>query len=387
MLNSIEIFSGAGGLALGVSNAGFKHAAVIERDKYACNSLRLNHDRGMYPVVEWPVHQIDVRNFDFSFYADKIDLLAGGPPCQPFSLGGKHKAFDDQRDMFPTTAEILRTVRPKAFILENVKGLLRESFITYFEYILLSLSYSSHRRKKYESWIEHLSRLEQMQTRGTPKDYNILFNLLNAADYGVAQKRERVFMVGFRTDLEVSWSFNKDIAPTHSQDALLWDKWVSQEYWERHEVAKQKRPKLSSELAHKINKLKTSDKPKLKPWLTVRDAISDLPDPEKKPNAAANHIFNPGAKTYPGHTGSNIDESAKTLKAGDHGVPGGENMVAFSNGDVRYFTVRESARLQGFPDEYLFSGTWTESMRQLGNAVPVPLGQAVANSIKKYLTA
>jgi DNA (cytosine-5)-methyltransferase 1 len=80
-----------------------------------------------------------------------------------------------------------------------------------------------------------------------------------------------------------------------------------------------------------------------------------------------------------------LDEPAKTLKAGDHGVPGGENMLAYSNGRVRYFTVRESARLQSFPDDYVFGGSWTESMRQLGNAVPVGLGQAVASDIRALL--
>ena len=80
-----------------------------------------------------------------------------------------------------------------------------------------------------------------------------------------------------------------------------------------------------------------------------------------------------------------MDEPAKTLKAGDHGVPGGENMLAHPDGRVRYFTVRESARLQSFPDEYVFRGSWTESMRQLGNAVPVKLGQAVAANIGRLL--
>jgi DNA (cytosine-5)-methyltransferase 1 len=127
--------------------------------------------------------------------------------------------------------------------------------------------------------------------------------------------------------------------------------------------------------------------PETKPWLTVRDAISDLPDPEKRADVGGfkNHRFQPGAKPYVGHTGSMIDEPAKTLKAGDHGVPGGENMLALPSGDVRYFTVRESARIQTFPDEYEFEGAWSECMRQLGNAVPVTLAHVVAESVKKRL--
>ncbi len=118
----------------------------------------------------------------------------------------------------------------------------------------------------------------------------------------------------------------------------------------------------------------------------MRDAISDLPDPEQfLTNPVPNHRFNPGARSYAGHTGSPFDEPAKTLKAGDHGVPGGENMLARANGTVRYFTVREAARLQTFPDDYIFSGPWTEAMRQLGNAVPVRLAEVVATSVAETL--
>ncbi|MGM0485902.1 MAG: DNA cytosine methyltransferase, partial [Planctomycetota bacterium] len=98
-----------------------------------------------------------------------------------------------------------------------------------------------------------------------------------------------------------------------------------------------------------------------------------------------NHCLNPGARVYKGHTGSALDDPAKVLKAGDHGVPGGENMLAYTNANVRYFTVREAARLQTFPDRYVFQGAWTEAMRQLGNAVPVALAKAVAESIRNHL--
>jgi DNA (cytosine-5)-methyltransferase 1 len=124
-----------------------------------------------------------------------------------------------------------------------------------------------------------------------------------------------------------------------------------------------------------------------KPWRTVRDALVGLPDPcsQKNKVKVLNHTFQSGAKTYPGHTGSPLDLPAKTLKAGAHGVPGGENMMVLPDSSVRYFTVRESARLQTFPDGYRFHGAWSETMRQLGNAVPVVLAQIVGSSVAEKL--
>jgi DNA (cytosine-5)-methyltransferase 1 len=205
--------------------------------------------------------------------------------------------------------------------------------------------------------------------------------LLNAANYGIPQRRERVVFVGFRADLGIEWSFPE---ATHSLEALLWDQ-THGDYWERHRVSKKDR----SVSARSIEKAKQlSGKPTTKPWRTTRDAIGNLPDPEHAPNKSAlipNHRFQPGARSYAGHTGSPLDEPAKTLKAGVHGVPGGENMLLRADGSVRYFTVRESARLQTFPDTYEFHGAWSEAMRQLGNAVPVDLACKIARDIKGYL--
>lgn len=385
-LTSVELFAGAGGLALGVAKAGFTHRAVIEYDGDSCETLQSNQATGIKPFGGWPIFHRDAREYDYSALTEKIVLVAGGPPCQPFSLAGKHKGFRDMRDMFPEAIRAVRALSPQAVIFENVKGLLRPSFSRYFEYILLQLSYPDIGGWNDESWNDHLTRLEKHHTqhKKTGMSYKVLFRLMNAADYGVPQKRERVFFVGIRSDIDLEWSFP---APTHSHDALLFDQWVSGKYWERHGVSKKAIPPMEQRYAVKVARLKSSlFPPSLKPWMTVRDAISDLPDPRsKEAKDIDNHVFNPGAKTYPGHTGSPLDEPAKTLKAGDHGVPGGENMLVAPSGEVRYFTVRESARLQTFPDDYFFPGSWTESMRQIGNAVPVQLGYAVANSIAKLV--
>ncbi len=383
-MNCVELFTGAGGLALGVGKAGFKHAAVVERDADSCRTLWLNQQRGVAEFADWPIHRRDVSDFDFGCIKPHIHLVAGGPPCQPFSLGGKHRGHQDQRNLFPEGVRAVRELQPEAFLFENVKGLLRESFAKYFSYILLQLKHPSRRLKSDETWEQHLARLEKYETGGYHDDlhYNVIFSLLNAADYGVPQRRERVFIIGIRSDLSIEWSFPEK---THSQDALLWSQGVTREYWERHDC----RPRFDflDEKKTRINQLKMAERTPAKlPWRTVRDAINDLPDPETSTKChLENHGFNPGARVYPGHTGSDLDEPAKVLKAGDHGVPGGENMLLKPNGKVRYFTVRESARLQTFPDNMVFPASWTESMRQIGNAVPVTLAEIVAKHLAKAL--
>jgi DNA (cytosine-5)-methyltransferase 1 len=326
-----------------------------------------------------------VRTLRYSDFGTDIDLLAGGVPCQPWSIGGKHEGQNDQRNLFPEMIRAVRETQPKAVLVENVKGLLRQSFSNYFEYILLSLSYPELTVRPEEAWGRHLRRLEQHHTSGGAGglEYKTAFRLLNAADYGVPQRRERVFVVAFRSDIQVEWSFPE---PTHSKEALAIAKWATEEFWEHHGISKRKRP---SPTERDLGVVARSDlfTANRRPWVTVRDALEGLPEPtlscsEEWPN----HILIPGARSYPGHTGSPLDEPSKTLKAGDHGVPGGENTVVLGNGSVRYLSVREAARVQTFPDNYIFPGPWTESMRQLGNAVPVKLAESVARSIGEHLS-
>jgi DNA (cytosine-5)-methyltransferase 1 len=303
-------------------------------------------------------------------------------------MGGKHRAYGDERDMFPSTVDVVRKLQPKAFLIENVKGLTRSSFANYYQYILLQFEFPEVVRHARETWMDHLRRLQTEKTsgflHGFGLTYHVVPTLVSAADYGVPQKRERVFIVGFRSDLGIEWAFPR---ATHSLDALLYSQWVTGEYWEFHKIPKNKRPPMSPSLVNRIRKLSSLLIPiSEKPWRTVRDALCDVPDPRAaKSGEFLNHNFQEGAKAYPGHTGSPLDYPAKTLKAGDHGVPGGENMMVLEDGDVRYFSVRESARIQTFPDGYYFHGSWTETMRQLGNAVPVALANRVASSIGQQL--
>src|SRR5882724_11832472 len=383
-MKTIELFAGGGGLALGLHNAGFSPVAIVERDADSCQTLRDNLQGSMNIGVR--MFEEDIRKVNFTDWQDQIDLVSGGPPCQPFSIGGKHKGYRDGRDMFPHAINVVRTVRPKAFIFENVRGLLRKSFSKYFSYILLQMNYPDVLRNDAESWTDHLARLEEHHTAGIEFGlrYRVVFQKVNAADFGVPQHRERVVIVGFRWDIHEPWSFPR---VTHSGDALDAAKWINGTYWDEHQIPRTQRPQTPPDMGSRFERISTL--PFAARWRTVRDALAGLPSPQS-PEASRipNHRFQPGARRYPGHTGSVLDAPAKTLKAGDHGVPGGENMLANANGSVRYFTVRESARLQTFPDWYHFPSSWTESMRQIGNAVPVTLarviGDSVANSLRQH---
>lgn len=388
MLHSLELFAGAGGLVLGTELAGFKSVAAVERDKWAAETLEENQSRGFPLLQDTRVICGDVRALDYSEFPQNLDLVSGGPPCQPFSIGGKHKAFNDDRDMFSAFADVIANLKPRAFIIENVKGLTRASFANYLAYIEHRTSMPEISQKNGETWPEHLKRLEEEKSSLGDKGvrYTTFRQLFNAADFGAAQKRERVFIVGFRQDQDAHWSFPK---ATHSLDELLYSQWVSGEYWDRHEVSKKDRGEAPARLQRKIESLRGRNfSDNVKPWRTVRDALIGLPAPRqdgRETKGILNHRLQPGARAYVGHTGSPIDLPSKTLKAGNHGVPGGENMMVMPDGSMRYFTVREAARIQGFPDGYIFHGAWSETMRQLGNAVPVMLAQAVASSVAQKL--
>lgn len=389
-MNSLEIFSGAGGLAKGLEQAGFLHSAFVEFNSHACASLRENFDATR-------VFHGDIKDFDLDKLSS-IDVVAGGPPCQPFSLGGKHKAHNDDRDMFPYAIKAIERLIPKAFIFENVKGLLRSSFSDYFEYILLRLTYPGFNTQATEDWRDHLAVLRKLKTMVyTGVRYKVQYKLLNAANYGVPQTRERVVIVGIRSDLGVNWTFPVE---THSEDRLLWDMYISGDYWKRHKILK---PFRSGDHQTDLDEIKRlmdqygMFEPTMLPWQTVRDALTDVPRPDSD-HGIRDHIYKAGARTYPGHTGSYVDWPSKTIKAGGHGVPGGENMVRYENGSVRYFSVFEAKRIQTFPDEFVVKGAWGEAMRQIGNAVPVrvasilatemwnTLQQAISSSVRSMAT-
>jgi DNA (cytosine-5)-methyltransferase 1 len=380
-VRSVELFAGCGGLALGLARAGFAHDIVVERDNDSIATLTENKTRKIKHVRDWEISQEDTRDLDFSEQG-RVDLLSGGPPCQPFSIGGLHLGPNDPRNMWPEAIRAVREMRPKAFILENVRGLFRPAFASYLEYITLQLTYPNMPLRNGETWRRHLSRLrDHSENPRTKAAYRVLSKAINAANYGAAQKRHRAIFIGVAAKFGDDWSFPK---PTHSQEALAWAKHVDGGYWHEHGIRRIALPSSESE-AQALQRVKDSKTElKEKPWVTVRDVIADLPIASKREHVEG-HWQHPGARAYEQHTGSCLDEPAKALKAGDHGVPGGENMLVSKNGTVRYFTVREMARLQGFPDNFYISGSWKAATRQLGNAVPVTVGENIGRAVLKLL--
>jgi DNA (cytosine-5)-methyltransferase 1 len=378
-MKSVELFAGAGGLALGVHKAGFEHKALVEFDKDACATLRTNVQKESVPGIgSWNVFKEDVSEMPFSCYQG-ADLLSGGVPCQPFSCGGKRRGRTDERNMFPDFIRAVREIQPRAFLIENVKGLMWAQ--KYFEYIQLQLQFPTLSKARGEKWTQHCSRLRAETTADRDHDleYTVAAKLLNAADFGVPQRRERVFIVGFQKKLKVQWAFP---SPTHSRAALLHAQSVTGEYWKRHGLPSMK----TSDAAGPARPLNRDIFHELAPWVTVRDALRDLPPPKPHDNQGySGHELVEGARSYKGHTGSALDLPAKTLKAGVHGVPGGENTLVLPNGGVRYFTIREAALLQTFPKQWIFEGAWAAHIRQLGNAVPVELVHAVASKVADHL--
>jgi DNA (cytosine-5)-methyltransferase 1 len=163
----------------------------------------------------------------------------------------------------------------------------------------------------------------------------------------------------------------------------LWDKFVTGFYWDNHKIAKANREVCHNGSLTRINLLRDAFgffEPELKPWRTIRDALNGVPDPRRK-QGIPDHIFRDGARTYAGHTGSDLDLPGKTIKAGGHGVPGGENMMRFRDGTVRYFTVYEAKLIQTFPKDFVIFGAWGEALRQIGNAVPVVLGEKIGKAL------
>lgn len=326
---AVELFAGAGGLALGLEEAGFEDVGLVEWDKYACNTLRKN--RPNWNVIQGDIVEIaekGIRN-----YIDKdvdVDLLSGGYPCQAFSYAGKKHGLEDVRGtMFYYYAKILEELMPKVFLAENVRGLV------------------SHDEGK---------TLKTMIEVFTDIGYDVKYKVLKAIDYGVAQKRERVIIIGTRKDLShIDYKFPKGFGyvPT-LRDAL---KDVPKSEGSKYPEAKKKVLDLV---------------PPGGCWI-------DLPDEIAKEYMGKSY-FSGGGKRGMARRIS-WDEPCLTLTCS----PAQKQTERCHPDETRPFTVREYARIQSFPDEWVFEGSVSQGYKQIGNAVPVKLGKAVGLSIVDYL--
>lgn len=300
---SIEICAGAGGQALGLEKAGFQHLALIEIEKTACNTLRLNRPH-------WNIIENDMGDFSGKPFKG-IDLLAGGVPCSPFSKAGKQLGSKDERDLFPQALRLADEIRPQAIMLENVRGFLDPVFEDY--------------RYKLKKVLNKLG-------------YFVDYKLLNAADFGVSQLRCRVVLVALRKELAdyFSWPEAYQQKP-QTVGHLLFDlmaarAWKGARRW--REIANQIAPTLVGG-SHKHGGADLGPSRAKKAWAVLNvdgHSIADFP-PE-------------------------------------------ENFMGMPR-----LTIRMTARIQGFPDSWEFSGKKTAVYKQIGNAFPSPVAQAVGEKM------
>jgi DNA (cytosine-5)-methyltransferase 1 len=382
-LQSVELFAGGGGMALGMREAGFEHQALVEWWAPAARILR--HNAELHPELWKPdaVLEADVRLvLDQLGAPGTVQLVAGGPPCQPFSLAGAHAGDADDRNQFPSALQVVRRLRPQFVVFENVPGLLRPSFAPYVDYVRDQLRHPDiEPLDDDELWDDHHRRLRDTSQEPV---YRVYQDEIDAADFGVPQSRKRVFIIAIRSDVPGSASW-QPLAATHSRDALMHEQYVTGEYWQRHglEPPAEVPPRLRGHVGRV--RLTGVDGAK-RPWVTLRDALAAMPSPglDAEVDGWPNHRHIPGARTYAKHTGSPLDLPSKTIKAGVHGVAGGEAMLRDLDGTVRYLTVRESAVVQGFPQQYEFPGVRSRVMGVIGNAVAVRVAAAIGIGLREH---
>ncbi len=328
----LELFAGAGGLAIGMEKAGLKCVALNEIDKWACNTLRKNRPN-------WNVLEGDIKSFDFSGYENKVDVVTGGFPCQAFSYAGKKLGFNDARGtLFYEFARVVKEVNPPICIGENVRGLL-----------------SHENGKTLEGMISILDEI----------GYNVVpVQVLKAINFNVPQKRERLILVGIRKDIDIKYEYPKPYKKIYQlKDAL-----------KKGELYDCDVPK-STGAKYPKNKI---DVLKLVPQ---KGYWRDLPIDIQKEFMGGSFYLGGGKTGIARRIG--WDEPCLTLTCS----PAQKQTERCHPEETRPFTVREYARIQTFPDYWEFHGSIAQQYKQIGNAVPVNLGKEVGYSIVKFLNS
>ena len=307
-LSTLELCAGAGGQALGYDQAGIDHAGLVELDKAACATLRLNRPG-------WNVIEHDLNTFDGSGFTG-VDIISGGLPCPPFSVAGKQLGTKDERNLFPAMIRLVDQIRPKAVMIENVRGILDAVFIDYRLYIR-----------------------DQLKKLG----YKTGWKLMNASEFGVPQLRPRVVFVGLRDEYSehFNWPGGNGVRPPtvgeKLYDLMAANGWKGADAWRD----------LADEIAP-----------------TVVGGSHKHGGPDLGPTRARK------AWATLGVDGLGIMDEAP-----------GPDFVGMPR-----LTVRMVARIQGFPDDWQFSGKKTAAYRQVGNAFPPPFARAVAENLRACLT-
>lgn len=324
-ITNIELFAGAGGLALGLEEAGIEGLAFIEFDHDACNTLRTNRPN-------WNVIEDDIANVDFTDFKGKVDLVSGGAPCQAFSYAGKRLGFGDTRGtLFAEFARCLKETEPKMFLFENVKGML------------------THDGGRTFKTIKH-----EFESLG----YEIQYEVLNAAYYGVGQKRQRLIVIGIRSDLKDKIKFNY--------------------------------PKAEEEMTVLKDVLKDVPDSPYQPYSEKKKKVMDLVPPGGSwvdlPEDIAKDYMGKSYYSSGGKRGMarriSWDEPSLTLTTS----PSQKQTERCHPDETRPFTVREYARIQSFPDNWQFEGSLGQQYKQIGNAVPVELARRLGVEIVNALT-
>lgn len=327
----IELFAGAGGLALGLEQSGFEEVGLVEFDKTACETLRIN--RPTWNVIEEDIVEVSKRDLlkEFKLKSGELDLLSGGYPCQSFSYAGKKLGLEDVRGtMFYYYAEFIRQLQPKMFLAENVKGL------------------TTHDGgKTIQTMIDVFEDL----------GYKVEWKVLNAWDYGVAEKRQRVVIIGIRNDLIDKVKFEYPLP--HEYKPVLRD--------------------VLQNVPDSVGAKYPENKRKVFDLVPPGGYWRDLPDDVAREYMKSCYFMG-GGRTGIARRLS-WDEPSLTLTCS----PMMKQTDRCHPDESRPFTTREYARIQSFPDEWKFAGKMGDIYKQIGNAVPVNLAKCIGESIMNAL--
>lgn len=331
MITSLELFSGAGGLALGLEKAGFNKLALNEFDKNACATLRANRPN-------WNVIEGDIHNINFEKYHERIDLLSGGFPCQAFSHSGKRLGFKDVRGtLFYEFARAIKEIEPMCFIAENVKGLLSHDNGNTLKVIL-----------------------DVFKDLG----YQVFSPvILNANDFEVAQKRERLFIFGVKNIYKNNFV---SLNPGKKKQITLRDIFEKNTYY-KQPIEKSK------------GSLYSETKEKLFTKIPQGGYWKNLTIDEQK-TYMGKMFYSTGGKTGVLRR-LHLDQPSLTILTS----PSQKQTERCHPLEVRPLTIRESARIQSFPDDWIFHGSISSQYKQIGNAVPVNLAYHIGLYIIKQI--